>query len=188
MFSSSSGLDHQLQAFHAQDGYAVTSCEEHLKEGKHIYSNYKPPLAKSNIYIFSKKGHIQRNCFFFSKGRLWNTSQKSLMVGWSFQYSPLYSVLWRERVQKLDHWSMMDQQIFLPTTSVKGKDCQERPSQALSSHSWCCQSPWLAARWAGTAPELSHRTPCGSLHRSTQRVDPLMSWKRSQRMRWQTLA
>lgn len=31
---SAGGLDHQLQAFHAQDGDAVTSCQEHCEDGR----------------------------------------------------------------------------------------------------------------------------------------------------------
>lgn len=53
MLPSSGGLDDQLQAFHAQDGYAVASREEHLRDETHSYQHYKLPLAKSDLqYVY----------------------------------------------------------------------------------------------------------------------------------------
>lgn len=62
---------------------------------------------------------------------------------------------------------------------------ETRPFGAPSSHSWCCQWPWIAVHLAGRAEELFHHTPCGSLHRSTQTAGPLMCWKHSLHMHWQ---
>lgn len=94
MFSSTGGLDYQLQAFHTQDGYAVTSCEKHFRNETLLNSFCIKNATHGGPYL-------QRNCFFFSRGRSWNTAQKSLMVGWPFQYSPLYSVLWRGGIQRV---------------------------------------------------------------------------------------
>lgn len=41
---STGGLDHQLQAFHAQDGDAVTSCQKHCQADKKFEKLKTPPL------------------------------------------------------------------------------------------------------------------------------------------------
>lgn len=115
MLPSTGGLDHQFQAFHAQDGYAVASCEEHWKRERHCFTfpaEHKTWVSshcqkKSSSDVVYGRIHLQRNCFFFSKGRLWNTSQKSLMVGWSVQYSPLYSVLWRAETKIMYYLNLL---------------------------------------------------------------------------------
>lgn len=146
MLSSTCGLDHQLQAFHAQDGYAVTSREEHCRDEtlchfssfSHIFETshaWWAALTQKLFLLLQRKtvehlpeepdGGMVRPVLPFVFSTL-KGGDKSQNLNYLAQ-------------KKLFFWFTLQVPNELVKLHISMNRYLKRPSGAPSSHSWCCQ-------------------------------------------------